>query len=301
MTYYPKTFFLFCSLLLLCACSNRMTLNKLKDQINTKLAEQPGNFAVGFKDLSTGETLLINEQEFFHAASTMKTPVMIEVYKQAAAGKFSLNDSFMLKNLFTSIVDSSAFSLHASDDSDSTLYQHLGEKRSLYNLVYDMIIRSSNLATNMVIELVNARNVTETMRQLGANKIQILRGVEDSKAFDKGLNNITTANDLLVIFEKMAKGEIVDSASCQAMIKILLNQEFNEIIPARLPKDVKVAHKTGNISHVLHDSGIVFLPNGKKYVLVILSKNLQNEENAKKAMAEVSEMIYNYVSTPRQS
>lgn len=289
------------SLLLFCACTNRMTLNKLKDQINSKLAEQPGNFAVAFKDLSTGDSLLINEQEFFHAASTMKTPVMIEVYKQAAAGRFSLNDSVVLKNEFKSIVDSSLFSLNPKDDSDTALYQHLGEKMPLYNLVYDMIIRSSNLATNTVIEMVNARNVTQTMRQLGANKIQVLRGVEDSKAFDKGLNNVTTANDLMVIYEKMAKGEIVDSASSQAMIKILLNQEFNEIIPARLPRDVKVAHKTGNITHVLHDSGIVFLPNGKKYVLVILSKNLQNEANAQKAMAEVSEMIYQYVITPKGS
>ncbi|OQP55930.1 serine hydrolase [Niastella yeongjuensis] len=301
MTYYPKTFLLLGSLFLFCACTNRMSIDKLKDQISSKLAEQPGNFAVAFKDLSTGEMLLLNDQDFFHAASTMKTPVMIEVYKQAAAGRFSLNDSFALKNLFSSIVDNSAFSLNAHDDSDTTLYQHLGEKYSLYNLVYDMIIRSSNLATNMVIELVNAHNVTQTMRQLGADKIQVLRGVEDSKAFDKGLNNVTTANDLLVIYEKMAQGEIVDNASSQAMIKILLNQEFNDIIPARLPKDVKVAHKTGNISHVLHDSGIVFLPNGKKYVLVILSKNLQNEANAKKAMAEVSEMIYNYVITPRES
>ncbi len=300
MTHLSKIFFLFCSLLP-GACSNHMTLNKLKDQINSKLAEQPGNFAVAFKDLSTGDSLLINEQEFFHAASTMKTPIMIEVYKQAAAGRFSLNDSVVLKNEFKSIVDSSLFSLNAKDDSDTSLYQHLGEQISLYNLVYDMIIRSSNLATNMVIEMVNARNVTQTMRQLGANKIQILRGVEDSKAFDKGLNNVTTANDLMVIYEKMAKGELIDSASSQAMIKILLNQEFNEIIPARLPKDVKVAHKTGNITHVLHDSGIVFLPNGKKYVLVILSKDLQNETNAKKAMAEVSEMIYKYVSTPRES
>jgi beta-lactamase class A len=161
-----------------------------------------------------------------------------------------------------------------------------------------MIISSSNLATNMVIELVNARHVTQTMRQLGANRIQVLRGVEDTKAFEKGFNNITTANDLMVIFEKMARGEIVDSAASQAMINILLNQQFNEIIPARLPKDVKVAHKTGNISHVQHDSGIVFLPNGKKYVLVLLSKNLQNEEQAKKAMAEVSEMIYQYVTRP---
>jgi beta-lactamase class A len=300
MTNYPKISFLICSLFLLCACSNRMTLNKLKDQISSKLAEQPGDFAVAFKDLTTGDSIFINEQTFFHAASTMKTPVMIEVYKQAAAGTFSLNDSIMLKNEFKSIVDSSIFSLNANDDSEKELYQHLGEKRTVYNLVYDMIISSSNLATNMVIELVNARNVTQTMRQLGANKIQVLRGVEDSKAFAKGLNNVTTANDLLVIFEKMANGQIVDSASSQAMIKILLNQEFNEIIPARLPKDVKVAHKTGNITNVLHDSGIVFLPNGKKYVLVLLSKNLQKEEQAKKAMAEVSEMIYKYVTAPKE-
>jgi beta-lactamase class A len=277
-----------------------MTLNKLKDQISSKLAEQPGDFAVAFKDLATGDSILINEQAFFHAASTMKTPVMIEVYKQAAAGTFSLNDSITLKNEFKSIVDSSTFSLNANDDSEKELYKHLGEKRTVYNLVYDMIISSSNLATNMVIELVNARNVTKTMRQLGANKIQVLRGVEDSKAFAKGLNNVTTANDLLVIFEKMAKGEIIDSASSQAMTKILLNQQFNEIIPARLPKEVKVAHKTGNITNVLHDSGIVLLPNGRKYVLVLLSKNLQKEEQAKKAMAEVSEMIYKYVTATKE-
>lgn len=300
MTIYPKISFLICSLFLVCACSNRMTLNKLKDQVNARLAEQPGDFAVAFKDLTTGDSLLINEQTFFHAASTMKTPVMIEVYKQAAAGAFSLNDSITLKNEFKSIVDSSTFSLNANDDSEKELYRHLGEKRTLYNLVYDMIISSSNLATNMVIELVNARHVTQTMRQLGASHIQILRGVEDSKAFAKGFNNVTTANDLMVIFGKMAKGEIVDSAASQAMIEILLHQQFNEIIPARLPKDVKVAHKTGNISHVEHDSGIVFLPNGKKYVLVLLSKNLQNEEKAKKAMAEVSEMIYQYVTRPEE-
>lgn len=301
MSLYPKSLWLLCSLFLFCACSNHMTLNKLKDKITSKLKEQPGDFAVAFKDLSGGDSLLINDQEFFHAASTMKTPVMIEVYKQAAAGVFSLNDSFTLKNVFKSIVDSSLFNLKADDDSDEELYQHLGEKTTLYNLVYEMIIKSSNLATNMVMELVNAQHVTQTMRQLGAKKIQILRGVEDTKAFDKGLNNVTTANDLMVIYEKMARGQIIDSAASQAMINILLHQQFNEVIPARLPKEVKVAHKTGNITHVLHDSGIVFLPNGKKYVLVILSKNLQNEEQAKKAMAEVSEMIYQYVTQPKGS
>jgi beta-lactamase class A len=280
------------------SCSNQMTIEKLTTKIEKRLGEQQGDFAVAFKDLSTGEELLINDQTFFHAASTMKTPVMIEVYKQAKAGKFSLNDSIMVRNLFRSIVDSSLFQLDSTDDSQKELYNHLGEKRTLYTLVYDMIISSSNLATNMVIELVDARNVTQTMRELGAKHIQVLRGVEDSKAYQKGLNNITNAYDLMVIYEKMAKGEIVDSASCQAMIKILLDQQFNEVIPAQLPKDVKVAHKTGNINGVQHDTGIVFLPNGKKYVLVLLSKNLVHEDQGIKAMAEVSKMIYDYASRP---
>src|SRR5437016_2560303 len=177
------------TLLIVTSCSNHMTLERLKEQISSKLAEQKGDFAVAFKDLSTGEQLLINEQVFFHAASTMKTPVMIEVYKQAAAGRFSLSDSIILKNEFQSIADSSTFSINPRDDSEKDLYKHLGEKRTLYNLVYDMIITSSNLATNMVIELVNAKKVTQTMHQLGATHIQVLRGVEDSKAFQKGLNN----------------------------------------------------------------------------------------------------------------
>lgn len=293
-----RTLLLVITCITLFSCSNKPTLKKLQKNIETKLAETQGDFAVAFKDLSTGEELLINDQTFFHAASTMKTPVMIEVYKQAAAGKFSLTDSVTIKNLFRSIVDSSLYTLDSADDSEKELYRHIGEKRTLYKLVYDMIINSSNLATNMAIEMVDARNVTQTMRQLGAKHIQVLRGVEDNKAYRKGLNNITNAYDLMVIYEKMARGEIVDSASCQAMIDILLDQQFNDKIPALLPKEVKVAHKTGNINGVEHDSGIVILPNGKKYVLVLLSKNLVHEDKGIKAMAEISKMIYDYASRP---
>ena len=283
------------------ACSNRVTLKKLKSQIEDKLATQKGDFAVAFKDVTTGDELQINGQTFFHAASTMKTPVMIEVYKQAAAGMLSLSDSFVVKNEFRSIVDSSVFSLQSKDDSEQELYNHLGEKRSLYDLVYAMIIKSSNLATNLVIELTDARKVTQTMRQLGAKHIQVLRGVEDTKAFAKGLNNITTAEDLMIIYEKMAKGQIVDSASSKAMINILLDQQFNDIIPAKLPKTVKVAHKTGSISQIHHDSGIIFLPDGRKYVLVLLSKNWVKEQEAVKAMAEVSELVYQFETASKES
>jgi beta-lactamase class A len=229
----------------------------------------------------------------------MKTPVMIEVFKQAAAGKFALSDSILIKNDFRSIVDGSPYSLNAKDDSDQTLYEQVGTKRLLSELVYDMIIVSSNLATNIIIELVDAKEVTQTMRDLGAKDIMVLRGVEDLKAFEKGLVNTTTAYDLMLMFEKMAKGEVVGTEACQAMIGILLDQRFNTILPARLPGDVKVAHKTGSIVGVHHDSGIVFLPDGRKYVLVLLSKNLEDEVAATNAMANVSEMIYKYVMSDK--
>jgi len=165
----------------------------------------------------------------------------------------------------------------------------------LDELVYDMIIVSSNLATNIIIELVDAKKVTQSMRDLGAKDIQVMRGVEDDKAFAQGLNNTVTAYDLMLIFEKMANGETVSKQASDAMIDILLDQKFNTIIPAKLPADVKVAHKTGSITGVHHDSGIVFLPDGRKYVLVILSKNLEDEEAATDGMASVSEIIYRHV------
>ncbi len=281
---------------LMSSCSRKPTLDKVKDDVINTLSNTEGEFAIAFKDLTTGETLFINEKEVFHAASTMKTPVMIEVYKQAAEGKFSLSDSIEVKNEFRSIVDSTLYKLDVDDDSETELYNQVGTKKILKDLVYDMIITSSNLATDIVIELVGARNVTATMRNLGAPDILILRGVEDQEAFEAGLNNTTTAYDLMVIFEKLANGEAVNPEADQQMIDILLDQKFNEIIPAKLPKDVKVAHKTGSITGVQHDSALIILPDGKKYVLVTLSKNLKDVDRGVEAMARTSELIYNYVT-----
>jgi beta-lactamase class A len=283
--------------LFIASCStSKMSLQELKTNINKEISGQKGTFAVAFKDLQTGEEININDDVVFHAASTMKTPVMIEVYKQAAEGKFSLTDSIELKNEFKSIVDGSIFSLDSADDSEHELYRHVGEKRTVDSLLYQMIIVSSNFATNLIIQKVGAENVTNTMRQLGAKKIEVLRGVEDDKAFEQGRNNTTTAHDLEVIFEKIANGEAVNADASRAMINILLDQRFNEVIPAALPPGVKVAHKTGSITHVQHDSGIVFLPDGRKYVLMLLSKDWEDEKNAIHTMVNISSLIYKYVT-----
>lgn len=284
--------FLFILILSFAGCKKQSSIDSLRDDIQALFAKQDGVFAVAFKDLQTGEELLINAHETFHAASTMKTPVMIEVFKQASEGKWSLSDSIEIINEFKSIVDSSLYSLNAADDSEQQLYTMTGKKRPLAELMYDMIIVSSNLATNIIIQLVDAKNVTQTMRDLGARDIQVLRGVEDGKAYEQGLNNTTTAYDLMIIFEQMAKGETVNTEASDAMIKILLDQKFNEIIPALLPTEVKVAHKTGSITGLRHDAGIVFLPDGRQYILVLLSKQMSDPEAGVSSMANISKRIY---------
>jgi beta-lactamase class A len=276
-------------LILLVSCNQRGDITK---ELTDTLNKTKGNYALAFKDLQTGEEILINEHKMFHAASTMKTPVMIEVYKQAAAGKFNLSDSILVKTEFKSIVDST-FSLSTTDDSEFELYKVAGQKRPISELVYKMIILSSNLATNILVELVDARNVTQTMREIGAKDIQVRRGVEDKKAYRAGLNNQVTAYDLMLIFAAINDGKVKGSDD---MIRVLLDQEFNTIIPAKLPKDVKVAHKTGWLTGLNHDSGLVILPDGRKYVLVILSDSVEDEKAAIENMATASKMIYDFVN-----
>ncbi len=288
--------FILCTLFQMACMQKKDSLTDLEKNIKNKLAITKAHFGIAFKDLQTGETLLVNEKDNFHAASTMKTPVLLELFKQAESGKFSMHDSVAIKNSFTSIVDGSPYSLDSTDDSEFELYKNIGSKRTIVALAYEMIILSSNLATNILIELVTADSVMRTMRQLGANDIKVLRGVEDNKAYEKGLNNTTTAYDLLLIYEQMANEKLVSPAASKEMTSILLDQRFNEIIPAQLPKTVKVAHKTGSITGVQHDSGIVFLPDGRKYVLVLLSRfDPADEKKVITAMAEVSKLIYDHM------
>ncbi len=294
-----KTAFVWLMILTACTTPQQeeaLTLSQLQADIQAAFVRTEGDFAIAFKNLQEPqEELLINASESFHAASTMKTPVLLEVYKQAEAGKFSLDDSLIVRNEFKSIVDSSLYSLSPEDDSYSLLYEQVGQLQSIRDLSYNMIIASSNLATNIVIELVGAQNVTQTLRDMGANDIMVLRGVEDTKAYRAGLSNTTTAYDLMLMFEAIARGEAASEEASQEMIDILLDQQFNEMIPAQLPEEVKVAHKTGWITGLHHDTGIVFLPDGRQYVLVLLSKNLPDEAAGVETLATVSKMVYDYM------
>ena len=284
---------------LMVSTASGQNVNTLHMDIQRGLDAVPGTFAVVFKPLDGGSGVMINEREMFHAASTMKTPVMIEVFRQVDAGRLSLDDSLIVRNEFKSIVDGSPFSLDLGDDSDDSMYKRIGGKASVRELICQMITVSSNLATNILIEAVGAKEVNATMRTLGAHDIEVLRGVEDGKAFEKGMNNRTSAYDLAIILEAIADGRAASRSSCAEMVDILLAQRFKDIIPALLPTGVKVAHKTGSITGVEHDSGIVFLPDGRRYILVLLSKDLKDADKGTKALAGVSKRIHDYMMETR--
>jgi beta-lactamase class A len=161
-----------------------------------------------------------------------------------------------------------------------------------------MITRSSNLATNALIELVDAKRANATAHALGATNIKVLRGVEDNKAFRAGMNNTTTARDLSVLLEAIETGRAATRQSCDAMRDVLLHQEFNDEIPAGLPGGTPVAHKTGWITGVLHDAAIVYPPGRKPYVLVVLMRGIPDDKVARALIADVSRLVYSSVVRP---
>jgi beta-lactamase class A len=272
----------------------------LKEQILVRLADIEGDFAIAYKDITDSEKqILINVDERFHAASTMKTPVLIELYKKAENSELDIRDSIRIKNEFKSIVDGSAFSMQVNEDSEKDLYRNLNKNTTYYNLAHEMITRSSNLATNILIDHLGAENVTSTMRDLGADSIHVLRGVEDLKAYRQGLSNSTTARDLLIIFDKLASGTLISEQANKEMIDILKDQLYNDMISAKLPDGVEVAHKTGWITNVHHDSGIVYTGENEGYILIFLSKNAPDRKAVLDASADISRMIYDSYATSK--
>jgi beta-lactamase class A len=273
--------------------------DSLRARLARRIAETPGA-VVGlyYKSLSSGELVTIAPDSSFHAASTMKVPVMIEFVRQVERGGLAARQPVLLVNQFASIVDGSPFSVAPIDDSDSTMYLRVGERVPAQELVERMIVRSSNLATNAVIALVGAHHADSTAHALGARNIRVLRGVEDGKAFQKGLNNTTTAADLGVLLEAIEKRTAASARACDTMLAILSRQEFNGEIPAGLPPGTRVAHKTGNITAVLHDAALVYPTGHPPYVLVVLTRNIPDDRLARTLIADLSRLVYEHVAGP---
>jgi beta-lactamase class A len=270
------------------------SVSDLKSKIQSYIDRSEAVVAVSFKCSEHKLYLGINDTITMHAASTMKVPVMMEIFRQSNQGLFALEDSIEIKNQFKSIIDTSIYSLDKSEDSNIRLYSLLGSKESIRVLVNEMITSSSNLATNLLLELVSAEKVQNFMETLGARDIYVLRGVEDIKAYRAGRNNTTTARDLAIIFQAILDGREWREESQVEMINILLDQKHKKKIPAGLPSEVKIAHKTGSITEIDHDCGIIYPPGRNPYILVVLTQGFKSHENAQKCIAEISALVYQW-------
>jgi beta-lactamase class A len=265
----------------------------LRDRVLSLVNASGADVAVAFRTLDGQQELLIDPDKTYHAASTMKVPVMIELFRQAEAGTLSLDEPLPIRNEFHSIVDGSVYRLDVSDDSDGEVYKAIGGTLTLRQLCEAMITVSSNFAANLLIERLGVENIRGTVKKLGADGMQLLRGVEDDKAFEKGMNNTTTARGLLVLLDRLANGPAVSAKADAEMIAILLRQKFNTAIPAGVPAGTRIAHKTGTITKIHHDAAIVFGP--KPYVLVVLVRGLQEEKDSAALIAAISREVWSAV------
>jgi beta-lactamase class A len=248
--------------------------------------------AVALVDMATGDSLLIDSNTRMHAASTMKVPVMLELFRLAERGELSLDAPVEVRNSFVSIADGSTYSLTATDDSDAELYDMVGTALPMRELIRRMIVRSSNLATNILIELADPERIAETLSRVGASEMRVLRGVEDIPAYERGMNNTTTAYGLMKTLEAVAGDEVVSRESSAGMVRILAEQEFREMIPSGLPEGTRVANKTGWIPGISHDGAIIYPAAREPYVLVVLTRGFTDPEDAARAARRVSRRVW---------
>src|ERR1051326_1587690 len=259
--------------------------------LKVKQEHELENLGISFYDCETTIQWAYNADHYFHAASTMKLAVLLGVFRQVDRGELTLDAPVHVRNRFTSIVNQEPFMLDLTRDADPNVYGHLGKTLTVRELAYWMITLSSNLATNLLVEVIGIETVQLALDELDIDGVRVIRGVEDQAAYEADLNNEVTANGLLKLLRLIADEKAYSKQACEEMLKIMLEQQYRSGIPAGLPKAARVAHKTGNISTVHHDAGIVFLDGRKPYVLVILTQ-FPAEKTRGTAVADVSRDIF---------
>ena len=253
--------------------------------------------AVALHDAETGLELHYKADRWFHAASTIKVPILLGVFAAIDRGDLLPHSRVHVRNRFLSVVENVPFRVESGRDANSAVHNAIGKMMRVDELAYHMITTSSNLATNLLLGVIGSDAINRTLKELDVDDgIDLKRGVEDELAFEKGINNMVTADGLLRILVLLSEGKAFSPALSRRMMDILHGQEFNQGIPARLPKGARVAHKTGEISTIAHDAGVVYLPKRKPYVLVILTEWDPEGTGRSRTIASISHTIYEFLT-----
>jgi beta-lactamase class A len=248
-------------------------------------------YAVALLDYETNFRFAIKADRRFHAASTIKVAILLALGKAIDDKRIRPNDTLHVRNRFLSAVDRTPFRIDAESDGYPQLHKLIGRTAKISDLMEWMIVSSSNLATNLLLDYITAEYAWNVLHEAGVNGVDLRRGVADSKAHEKNLNNETTAQGLLDLFAAL-RGDFLSKASRDLAINILLQQRFNSMIPAPLPAHASVAHKTGEISTACHDAGIVYLPEREPYILVVLTEVAAETNGRREAIAKISEVVF---------
>jgi beta-lactamase class A len=205
-----------------------------------------------------------------------------------------LRDSLHVRNRFFSAAGGAPFHLNRDSDAMPELYESIGRTAKISALAEGMIAASSNLATNLLLDFLGVEYARKVLRDAQVDGVELRRGVQDDVAHEQGINNEATANGLLALLSAI-RGDFLSGEGKQEVIRILLSQRFDSMIPAGLPAHATVAHKTGEISTACHDIGIVYLPEREPYITVILTEFDPERAGRREMVAAISEAIYRSV------
>ncbi len=250
----------------------------LNHDVRTLARHVRGAIALDVLDLDTGYATGFNAARSMPAASTIKLPVMVEVFAQLQSGRFDLQRRVTLE---------------AGDkDYGSGVLCDLpvGTTYPVSDLLEKMIDISDNTATNMLIRLVGRRNINRRMAELGLERTHLAGDVRtDGWSIRRTLR--TSPADLVRLLSLMARGELVDEWSSNEMISILKADQINTLLPEPLPPDVAIAHKTGSLNDTLNDAGIVFASDSP-YVIAVMTTALPSTDLGRAFIRAVSQLAY---------
>jgi beta-lactamase class A len=199
----------------------------------------------------------------------MKVALVLAAYRRADAGTLDLDTAATVRNDFASVVRGERFAMDRQEDSDDQTWQRIGHQVALRWLANRAIVRSGNLATNLLLEAVGIASVAETLEVVGAKHSVVSRGIEDSAAREAGHHNLVTAEDLALSLQGLAAHRVASPSSSKEILATLAAQQINDAIPAGLPPGTRVAHKSGWVTGVSHDAGIIYPDDASPYILVV--------------------------------
>jgi len=257
--------------------------------------------SVALHDSESGFELHYNADRWYHAASTIKVPILLGVFAAIDRGDLLPHSRVHVRNRFLSVVENVPFRVESGRDANSAVHAAIGKMMRVDELAYHMITTSSNLATNLLLGVIGPESVNDALRALDLDDgLELRRGVEDELAYEHDINNRVTADGLLRVLVMLAEGRAFSPALSRRMMDILHGQEFYQGIPARLPKGARVAHKTGEISTIAHDAGVIYLPKRKPYALVVLTEWDPATSGRSRTIAAISHSIYEFLTrSPR--